>query len=245
MATGVAVHVPTTAVGIDPSQRQPPKAIPTLAQNHDLQAYLERISLRTTPIQDELQKVVEEHPIGIMSGARDESQFLAWLVSLIKAKKVIEIGVFLGSTTLAIAQALPNDGKVLALDVSEEFTSVGKKFWVAAGQDHKIDLRLKPALETLNALAENTAELGTYDLAFLDADKVNYDSYYELALKLVRPGGIIAVDNVLWFGSVLAKTPPDQETVVICALNEKIRNDKRVDITTLPLADGVTLCRKL
>lgn len=221
------------------------KVKPSIVDCPQLQRYMEHISLRSTPAEDELAKAVSEHPRGIMAATRDESNFLAWLAALLGAKKVIEVGVFLGATTLAIAQALPEDGKIIALDVSEEFTSIGAKYWKDAGVAHKIDLRIQPAVESLQALTENASELNSFDLAFIDADKSNYDSYYELCLKLVRPGGVVAVDNVFFHGTVLDPSIQAKDPLAIRAINEKIRLDKRVAIATIPCADGVTLCRKL
>eukprot|EP00026_Physarum_polycephalum_P006430 Phypoly_transcript_06472.p1 GENE.Phypoly_transcript_06472~~Phypoly_transcript_06472.p1 ORF type:complete len:230 (+),score=36.71 Phypoly_transcript_06472:997-1686(+) len=227
------------------SSRASEKDLPTVAVHPQVAGYLESVSLRTTKVQDELHKVIVEHPRGVMSSTRTESQFLAWMVKLTGAKRVIEVGVFLGATTLAIAQALPENGKVLALDVSEEFTSIGAKYWKDAGVAHKIDLVLKPAVEVLKERAENPSELNSYDFAFIDADKPNYDAYYEYCLKLVKVGGVIAVDNTLWHGRVVDKEDQSTETIAIRTLNEKIHKDQRVDITFLCIADGVTLCRKL
>jgi len=179
-----------------------------------------------------------------MSSSPDESQFLAWLIKLTGAKKIIEVGVFVGATTLAIAEALPADGKIVALDVSEEFTSVGAKFWAAAGVDHKVDLRIAPAVDSLKNMIES-GEAGTYDFVFIDADKNNYDQYYEHSLTLLKPGGIVAVDNVFWHGKVIDESVTDPDTIAIRVLNQKISIDKRVDISMLPIADGLTLARKL
>jgi len=221
------------------------KHIPTIVAHPDLAQYIETVSLRTTKVQDDLHNIVQQHARGYLCSARSESQFLAWLVAFGKGKKVIEVGVFLGATTLAIAQVLPEDGKILALDVSEEFTSVGVKHWKDAGVAHKIDLQLKPAVEVLKEHTQDPAELNSFDFAFIDADKSNYDHYYELCLQLVKVGGVIAIDNTLWHGQVIKKDDKTEDTVAIVALNEKIRTDKRVDISMLCIADGLTLCRKL
>jgi predicted O-methyltransferase YrrM len=177
-----------------------------------------------------------------MSGAPDESSFFGWLIGLTGAKKVLEVGVFRGATTLAMALALPADGKVVGLDVSEEFVATGKAAWAAAGVAGKIDLRIAPATESMERLLQEGAA-DTFDLCFIDADKENYEAYYEFALKLVKVGGIIAVDNVLWGGRVL--NPQASSDRAIVAINEKIRTDKRVHATMLPIADGVYMVRRV
>jgi len=221
------------------------KSRPTIVDFPELQQYMEDISLRPSPAQEDLARAVQESPVGIMSSTRDESNFLAWLAALIGARKVIEVGVFLGATTLAIAQALPEDGKILALDVSDEFTSVGLKHWKDAGVAHKVQLKIQPAVESLQAATQNPSEMNSYDLAFIDADKYTYDSYYELCLRLIRPGGIIAVDNVFWHGKIFDDSDQTRDTAAIRAINAKIQADTRVAIATIPCADGLTLCRKL
>jgi predicted O-methyltransferase YrrM len=177
-----------------------------------------------------------------MSGAPDEAAFFGWLIGLTGAKKVLEVGVFRGATTLAMALALPADGKVVGLDVSEEFVATGKTAWTAAGVAGKIDLRIAPATESMERLLQEGAA-DTFDLCFIDADKENYEAYYEFALKLVKVGGIIAVDNVLWGGRVL--NPQASSDRAIVAINEKIRTDKRVHATMLPIADGVYMVRRV
>jgi len=214
-----------------------------------LYPYMVHISLRMTKEQEKLWQEVLKHKQGIMASSPDESQFLGWLVSTIGAKKIIEVGVFMGSTTLALGLAVSNvaDAKIVALDITTEFPSLGKKYWAEAKVDSKIDLRIGPAVESLKKIL--TAEgPNTYDMAFIDADKVNYNEYYELCLKLLRPGGVIAIDNVFWHGHVLDKNVTMEnspDTYSIQTLNEKIKQDNRVAITTVPMADGITLCRKL
>ena len=167
---------------------------------------------------------------------------MALLVKLIAAKRTIEIGVFTGYSALTVALALPPEGRVLACDISEEYTAVARRYWQKAGVVDKIDLRIAPALATLDgALA--AGEAGHYDFAFIDADKTGYDAYYERCLRLLRVGGLIAIDNVLWNGDVATKSR-DADTLALQALNDKIVRDDRVDMTMLPIGDGVTLARK-
>jgi caffeoyl-CoA O-methyltransferase len=178
----------------------------------------------------------------MMQISPEQGAFMALLVRLIGARRTLEVGTFTGYSALAVAEALPDDGQVIACDVSEEWTSIGVAAWKAAGLDHKIELRLAPALETLDALL---ADGGTdaFDFMFIDADKSNYDGYYERGLRLVRPGGLIAIDNVLWGGSVANAERSDTDTRAIRALNEKIHTDQRVQAVLLPIGDGLTLAR--
>jgi caffeoyl-CoA O-methyltransferase len=167
---------------------------------------------------------------------------MALLVRLIGARRAIEIGVFTGYSALAVALALPDDGRLLACDISDEYTRVGRPFWQQAGVARKIDLRLAPALATLDAqLAEGAA--GGFDFAFIDADKSGYDAYYERCLLLLRPGGLIAIDNTLWSGAV-ARPAQDADTEALQRLNAKLHLDQRIDLSLLPIGDGLTLARK-
>jgi len=196
------------------------------------------------PIQTTLRESVSTMSEAVMMGAPDEAQFFAWLIRLHGVKKAVEIGVFRGTTTLAIALALPADGKVIALDVSDEYALPGKAAWAEAGVAHKIDFRVGPAVSSLEAMLRN-GERETVDFVFIDADKEKYDQYYEFALSLLKPGGVVAVDNVLRAGTVIL--PPSQQnpgTKAIVFLNEKIKHDKRVDAVMLPVADGCYLVRK-
>jgi len=172
----------------------------------------------------------------------DQGALLALLVRLIGARRTLEVGVFTGYSALTVALALPDDGRVLACDVSDEYTRVGRPFWREAGVEHKIELVLAPARATLDACLER-GEAGRYDFAFIDADKTGYDAYYERCLQLLRPGGLVAIDNVLWGGSV-ARPATDADTRALQALNDKIARDERVDLAMLPVGDGVTLARK-
>ena len=173
----------------------------------------------------------------------DEGQFLALLTRLIGARRTIEVGVFTGYSALWVALALPEAGRILACDVDEAWTAVAQRYWQEAGVAHKIDLRLAPAAETLAQLIE-AGEAEQFDMAFIDADKSNYDAYYEQCLTLVRPGGLILVDNVLWYGRVVDAAQQDADTVAIRAINAKIAADERVDVSMLAIGDGLTLAVK-
>ncbi|HEX6834096.1 MAG TPA: class I SAM-dependent methyltransferase [Rudaea sp.] len=172
----------------------------------------------------------------------DQAAFLALLVRAIGTKRCIEVGTFTGYSALAVAAALPADGKLVCCDISEEWTAIARRYWAQAGVADRIDLRLAPALDTLRALAADG--LGSYDFVFIDADKTGYDAYYEACLTLVRPGGLIALDNMLRSGRVADPAERDASTAALRALNAKLRDDTRVDAVLLPLADGVTLVRK-
>merc|ERR1712050_113491 len=205
--------------------------------------YCARLSIRNTPVQEKLIQETLKHRKSGMLGSTDELQLLANLCKMIGAKKTIDVGVFTGYSSLTIAQVLPEDGKVIALDVNDDFASVGKPFWKEAGVDKKIDLRIGPAVESMQKLLDDGEE-GTVDFIFIDADKLNYDNYYELGLKLLRPGGFLAIDNTLWDGMVYNPEVNDEETVYIRTLNEKIGSDTRVDTNLLNIGDGCTLVFK-
>lgn len=172
----------------------------------------------------------------------DQAAFLALLVRAIGAKRCIEIGTFTGMSALAVASALPDDGKLVCCDISEEWTSIARRYWTQAGVAARIDLRLAPALDTLRNLAKTSR--AQFDFAFIDADKSGYDAYYEACLELLRPGGLIVLDNMLWSGRVADANVRDADTDAIRALNAKIHTDQRVDATLLTLGDGVMLIRK-
>ncbi len=173
----------------------------------------------------------------------EQGAFMALLVRMLGARHTIEVGTFTGYSALVVAEALPLEGRVIACDVSEEWTSIGRPFWERAGVAQKIDLRLKPATETLAELID-AGEAGRFDFAFIDADKSNYETYYERCLTLLRPGGVIGIDNVLWGGRVADPAAGDEDTVAIRALNAKVHADARVDACLLPIGDGLTLAVK-
>jgi len=190
-------------------------------------------------LRDETQKL----PMAQMQIGPDQGQFLQLLVQLIGAKKTLEVGVFTGYSSLWVAMALPSGGRIVACDVSEEYTSVARRYWKEAGIDDKIELVLRPALETLDELIAN-GQAGTFDFAFIDADKSNYDNYYERALQLLRRGGLIAIDNTIWSGRVAKPEENDVDTVAIRKLNEKLHQDERVSLSMLTVGDGLTLAMK-
>ncbi len=215
----------------------------TLGLENDIYQYLLSVSIREPEILTKLREETAHHPRNMMQISPEQGQFMALLVQLMGAKKILEIGVFTGYSSLVVALALPPEGKMVACDVSEEYTNIASRYWEQAGVADKIHLRIAPATETLDKLlAEGEAD--TFDFAFIDADKSNYDNYYELALKLVRPGGLIAIDNVLWSGRVADSQIQDNRTKKIRALNEKIHQDQRVTISLVPIGDGLTLARK-
>ena len=176
-----------------------------------------------------------------MDRTRDDS--LQLLVQLLRAQKTLEVGVFTGYSALWVALGLPDNGQIIACDISEEYTSVGRRYWKEAGVDQKIDLRLGPGLETLDGLLK-TAQAGTFDFAFIDADKTNYENYYERALQLLRSGGLIAIDNTIWSGKVADPDAKDADTLAIRRLNEKLQHDERVTLSMLTVGDGLTLAMK-
>lgn len=214
----------------------------TLSMDDALYQYLLDVSLREHPVLAELREATRDHPLARMQIAPEQGQFMALLINLIGARRTIEIGVFTGYSALAVALALPPDGHIVACDISEEYTAVGRTYWQKAGVAHKIDLHLAPAIDTLDALLGD-GEAGCFDFAFIDADKSGYDAYYERCLALMRPGGLIVVDNVLWDGSV-AHPAEDADTVALQAFNRKLHGDERIDLSLLPVADGLTLARK-
>jgi predicted O-methyltransferase YrrM len=214
----------------------------TLNLDGALYDYVLAHSLREHPAQTALREATKGHPHGGMQIGPEQGQFMALIVRLAGARRAIEIGVFTGYSALTVALALPDDGYLLACDVSDDYTRIGRPYWEAAGVAHKIELVLAPARATLDArLAAGDA--GTFDFAFIDADKPAYDEYYERCLRLLRPGGLIAIDNVLWSGSV-AEPPKTPDTAALQALNDKLHHDERIDLSLLPIGDGLTLARK-
>jgi caffeoyl-CoA O-methyltransferase len=215
----------------------------TLNLSDALYSYLLDNSLRETDLMRRLREETASLPGAGMQIGPEQGQFMALLVELMGAKRCLEIGTYTGYSALAVAQALPPDGRLLACDVNEQTTAVAKRYWAESGVAERIELRLAPALETLDSLIAEGAE-NTYDFVFIDADKTNYDSYYERSLTLLRPGGLIAVDNVLWGGAVTDSTYTDDSTEAIRALNAKVKSDQRVSCSLLPIGDGLLLALK-
>jgi predicted O-methyltransferase YrrM len=215
----------------------------TLPLTDALQAYLYEASLREPDVLRRLRAETAGMERASMQIGPVQGQLFALLVELIGARHALEIGTFTGYSALVVALSLPDDGTLVACDVSEEWTAVARRYWDEAGVAHKVDLRLAPALETLDALLEE-GRGEAFDFAFIDADKASYDAYYERALRLVRPGGLIAVDNTLWSGRVADPEVEDDDTEAIRAFNAKLRDDGRVTMSLLPLGDGVTLARR-
>lgn len=214
----------------------------TLGLDEALRDYLLSVSLRETKAQRELRAESDRLAMGSMRTAAEQAQLLALLVRLIGCKQVLEIGTFTGYGTLAMALALPEGGTIVACDTSREWTDIGRRYWEQAGVGDRIDLRIAPALETLGALEADMA--GRFDLAYIDADKTNLEAYFEHCLRLVRPGGLVAVDNVLWGGSVIDETNRNDSTIAIRAFNAARRDDARVDLSLIPIGDGLTLARR-
>jgi caffeoyl-CoA O-methyltransferase len=214
----------------------------TLNLDDTLYQYLLDHSLREHPEQTALRQATAGHPRARMQISPEQGQFMQLLVKLIGARRTIEVGTFTGYSALTVALALPADGKVLACDISDEYTSIGKSYWQRAGVAGRIELMIAPALQTLDARIA-AGEAGTYDFAFIDADKTGYDAYYERCLQLVRAGGLIAIDNTLWGGDV-AMPAQDDDTRALQALNEKLHGDERIDMALLPIGDGLSLARK-
>ena len=209
----------------------------------ELAEYLRTVGVREPEVLAELRAETLGMPGAGMQISQEQGAFMANLVRLTGARKALEVGTFTGYSSTAVALALPADGTLIACDVSEEWTSIARRYWEKAGVADKIELNLRPATETLDKLIA-ADEAGSFDFAFIDADKNNYDAYYERALVLVRSGGVIAIDNVLWGGSVVDDSRQDEDTRAIRALNAKLREDERIDLSMLPVGDGLTLAVK-
>lgn len=214
----------------------------TLPLDDRLYEYLLSVSLREAPLLKQLREETDKLEAAAMQISADQGQFMALLLKLINARRVIEIGTFTGYSALVMAQALPDDGKIVCCDTSKEWTDIAMRYWVEAGVDRKIDLRLAPVLETFDALITAGQE-DTFDFAFIDADKVNMSNYYERCLLLMRPGGLIAIDNVLWGGDVIDSANHKEDTVAIREFNEQLISDQRIDLSLVPIGDGLTLAR--
>jgi caffeoyl-CoA O-methyltransferase len=205
--------------------------------------YIRKVSLREPDLLRRLREETAPLPLARMQITPEQGQFMQLLVQSVQARNTLEIGVFTGYSALCVALALPPNGRVIACDVSEEWTSIGRRYWQEAGVASKIDLRLAPASQTLKGLLAD-GRAGTFDFAFIDADKENYDDYYELSLQLLRPAGLIAIDNVIWSGRVFDPAQRDADTTALRRLNNKLHGDERVTLSMLPIGDGVTLALK-
>lgn len=216
----------------------------TIQVDDRLYEYILKNSLREADILRQLrEETARLGDIKRMQIAPEQGQFMALIAELTGARKLLEVGTFTGYSSLACALAMPPDAEIVACDVSEEWTNIAQRYWQEAGVSEKMTLRLGPAAETLKKLLDE-GQGNTFDLMFIDADKGGYDTYYELGLKLVRPGGLIMIDNVLWHGDVADSSIQDEDTRAIRALNQKLATDNRVSISLLPLADGLTLARR-
>ena len=210
----------------------------------ELTIYIRQVALREPSVLRQQREASDLHPRASMQTSPEQGQFLHLLARLTGAKKALEVGVFLGYSSTWVALALPADGRIITCDQSEEYTAQARQLWRAAGVEDKIELRLAPAIDTLDALIAE-GHSGTFDFAFIDADKANYVNYYDRAMVLVRPGGLIAADNVLWEGDVTDASKTDAETEAIRAFNRKLQADDRVTLSIVPLGDGLTLACKL
>lgn len=214
----------------------------TISLDEDLYDYLLAVSLRESSLMRRLREETALLPMSAMQIAPEQGQFMALLVRLMNARRCLEVGVFTGYSSLAVATALPEDGRLVACDVSEEWTQIARRYWREASVDGKIELHLAPAVETLDRLIAEAHE--PFDFAFIDADKTSYLDYYERCLELLRPGGLIVIDNVLWSGWVIDPDVHDEDTQAIRRFNEFVKTDDRVESSMVPVGDGLTLARK-
>jgi len=215
----------------------------TLNLDDSLYQYLIDVSLRDSPVKARLRAETASLPMSRWQVAPEQGQFLALLVKLTGAKRILEIGTFTGYSALCMAEALPESGQILCCDLPGDYNDIARSHWRDAGLDSRIELRLGPALQTLQALLTDGQE-GRFDLVFIDADKANYPAYLELALSLLREGGLVVFDNVLWSGRVLEANPESADTRAIQQLNLALKSDERVDYSLVPIGDGMSLCRK-
>jgi predicted O-methyltransferase YrrM len=215
----------------------------TLGLAPELHQYVIAEGVRESAAARRLREETATLPMAVMQISPEQGALMQLLVRLTGARRTLEVGTFTGYSALVVAEALPPDGQVIACDVSEEWTAIGRRWWKEAGVAARIDLRLQPAVKTLDELLA-AGGAGSFDFAFIDADKANYDAYYERALRLLRPGGLVGIDNTLWSGAVIDPAKNDADTAAIRALNRKLRADERVDIVLLPVGDGLTLARK-
>ena len=215
----------------------------THTMDESLREYLLSVSLREPDVVRRQREDTENLPSASLQSSPEQGQFLRLLVELMGARKALEVGVYCGFSALSVALGLPDDGMMIACDVSEEWTNIARKYWEEAGIAHKIDLRLAPALETLAKLLDD-GQAGTFDFAYIDADKAAYVDYFEYALKLLRPGGLITVDNTLWHGRLIDPEDQHPDTNAMRSFNEKLHRDERVSLSMLPIGDGLTLALK-
>ena len=215
----------------------------SLRLDDTLYNYLCEVSLRESPVLRALREETAALPAAMMQIAPEQGQFMGLLVRISGARKALEIGVFTGYSSLCVAQALPADGRLYACDINAEWTAIAQRYWARAGVADKIDLQLAPALATLDRLLDS-GHAGTFDFSFIDADKTNYQEYFERALALSRAGALILVDNVLWSGKVASAAAADADTTALREFNRRLHGDSRVDISMLPLADGLSIARK-
>ena len=215
----------------------------TLAIDDRIYGYLLSASLREPAILERLREETASDSHSNMQIAPEQGQFMAFLVELLGIKRALEIGTFTGYSALSVALAMPEGGHILCCDISDEWTAIARRYWKLAGVEDRIELRLAPALETLDALL-GTDETEPFDFAFIDADKENYEAYYERCLRLIRPGGLITVDNTLWDGAVADPLNNEHDTQAIRAFNQKLLEDTRISLSLVPIGDGLTLARK-
>jgi predicted O-methyltransferase YrrM len=216
----------------------------TLSVDDRLHQYLVERTLREPELLARLREETSRSPSAQMQISPEQGQFMRLLAQLVGARQCLEIGVFTGYSSLSVALGLPPEGRLVALDVSEEWTAVARRYWQEAGVAEKIELRLAPALSSIEALL-GEGRAGTFDFVFIDADKLNYDAYYEGALKLLRPAGLVAIDNILWSGRVADPAENSEETRVMRALTAKVREDSRVSMSLVPIGDGLLLAQKV
>jgi caffeoyl-CoA O-methyltransferase len=215
----------------------------SISLTDSLYGYLLDVSLREPDLLRRLREQTAADPHARMQISPEQGQFMGLLARLMGARHCLEIGVFTGYSSLALALALPDDARIVACDIDERWTAVARRYWAEAGVAHKIDLRLAPAIDTLQQLLA-AGEAGRYDFAFIDADKESYVHYYERVLELLRPGGLVVVDNTLWSGRVADPENSEPDTVALRHFNEHLHHDRRIDLSLVPIGDGLTLARK-
>lgn len=215
----------------------------TFTMSDTLGAYMQSVSLREPDVLTRLREETSRMSMSMMQIAPEQGQFMQLLVKALGVRHAIEVGVFTGYSTLCVALAMPDDGRIVACDINKKWTDIAQRYWKEADVDHKIELRLAPALDTLDALIDEQLQ-NKFDFAFIDADKAGYKDYYERVLALIRPGGLIAIDNTLWNGSVTDESDQTESTQAIRDINRHLHADERVDISLLPIGDGLTLALK-